>query len=124
MTMPPVIAVVDDDAAIRAGVSSLLRSAGYAVTLFENAEALLAALPETVPQCVLTDIQMPGLNGLDLQSTLADRYPLLPVMVMTAFPEPALRQRALAAGAVCFLSKPFAAEELLDCLRRALREED
>lgn len=123
MTASSVIAVVDDDAAIRTGISSLLRSAGYAVRLFGSGEALLDALPEAEPQCVLTDIQMPGLGGLELQAMLAEQYRSLPIIVMTAFPEPALRQRVLAAGAVCFLGKPFEAEELLECLRRALRGE-
>ncbi|MBO9623361.1 MAG: response regulator [Sphingomonas sp.] len=121
MTGAPRIAIVDDDTAILAGVSSLLRSMGYAVALFESAEALVAALPGPGFDCVITDIQMAGMNGLDLQALLVRRYPALPIIVMTAFPEPALRARAMEAGAICFLSKPFDAEELLRCVTRALQ---
>lgn len=117
----PLIAIVDDDTAILAGVSSLLRSTGYAVALFESAEALIAALPGSAFDCVITDVQMAGMNGLDLQELLARRDPQLPIIVMTAFPEPALRVRAVEAGAVCFLSKPFDAEELIGCVARALQ---
>lgn len=121
MSAAPLIAIVDDDTAILTGVSSLLRSTGYAVALFESAEALIAALPASGLDCVITDIQMAGMNGLDLQELLARSYPQLPIIVMTAFPEPALRVRAMEAGAVCFLSKPFDAEELIGCVVRALR---
>ncbi|BAK65751.1 response regulator receiver protein [Sphingobium sp. SYK-6] len=122
MTAKPLISVVDDDAAIRIGLSSLIRSEGYEVALFESAEAFLASGASGKPGCLLTDIQMPGMSGLDLQARIRVEHPALPVLVMTAFPEEAMRQRALSAGAVCFLSKPFDAQELLRCLRRALGE--
>lgn len=120
MTAKPLIAIVDDDDAIRTGLSSLLRSAGYAVDLFASAEDFLASLPQGTPRCLVTDIQMPGLSGLDLQARLKADGRSIPVLVMTAFPEAAVRERALAAGAIGFLSKPFDANALLDCLRRAL----
>ena len=121
MTGTALIAVVDDDEAIRTGLSSLLRSVGYAVALFESAEDFLASLSRAVPHCLVTDIQMPGVSGLDLQVRLKAGWPAIPVLVMTAFPEPAVRERAMTAGAVCFLSKPFDAAELLDCVARALQ---
>jgi len=110
------LAVVDDDASIRKAVSSLVRSAGYSVRLYESGEAFLA--DDTLPgaDCLLTDIQMPGMNGLELQLAVAQRFPGLPVIVMTAFPKPVLRSRALAAGAARFLGKPFPADELLEVL--------
>lgn len=114
------ILVVDDDPAIRTGLSNLLRSAGYVVELAKSAEDFLATLPRAAPQCVITDIQMPGISGLELQAMLADLWPALPVLVMTAFPEPAVRERAMKAGAHCFLAKPFDAEELLGCVERAI----
>ncbi len=116
----PLVAVVDDDAAIRTGLSSLLRSSGYAVRLCSSAEDFLETLSETVPSCVITDIQMPGISGLELQSVLRVEYGAMPVLVMTAFPEPAARERALVAGAIGFLSKPFEVEEVLAPLRRAI----
>ncbi len=119
--MRKLIAIIDDDLAIRGGVSSLLRSAGFDVRLYESAEAFLADNhKEPSPDAALTDIQMPGMSGLDLQVVLKTRQPTLPVMFMTAFPEEALRQRVLSNGAVCFLSKPFKATELLYWIEQAL----
>ncbi|MEJ5977995.1 response regulator [Novosphingobium sp. PS1R-30] len=120
MITEPLILVVDDDPAIRTGLSNLLRSAGYVVALAKSAEDFLADPPAVAPACVITDIQMPGLSGFELQAILAEMWPALPVIVMTAFPEPAVRDRALGAGAICFLAKPFDAEELLGCVERAL----
>lgn len=88
--------------------------------LYESAEAFLKDGQTTRPDAVLTDIQMPGMSGLDLQTILKDQEPTLPVLFMTAFPEEALRHRAMADGAVCFLSKPFKAAELLFWIGEAL----
>ncbi|WP_448659087.1 response regulator transcription factor [Sphingomonas sp. CJ99] len=116
MTAGSLIAVIDDDHAIRTGLSSLLRSAGYDVVLFDSAEAFLASPAARTVERVVTDIQMPGMSGIELQSVLRKTRPALPVLIMTAFPEPALRDQALAGGAACFLSKPFDADELLRLL--------
>ena len=121
MSADPIIAVIDDDLAIRKGVSSLLRSAGYAVEMFESAESFLDRIDGTDVRVVLSDVQMAGMSGLDLQAKLRSSRPDLPFLIMTAFPEPALRAQALAGGALCFLSKPFNAEELLGCIERALQ---
>lgn len=118
--MRKLIAIVDDDYAIRSGVSSLLRSAGFDVRLYESAEAFLAESGIPEPDVIITDIQMPGMSGLDLQNVLKARQPSLPLMFMTAFPEEALRIRALNDGAICFLSKPFKANELLYWIGQAL----
>lgn len=119
----PLIAIVDDDRAIRTALSSLLRSAGFRAAMFDCAEAFLDDLDDGGPDCVLTDIQMPGMSGLDLQQHLASTKPGLPVLVMTAFPEAKLRERALSSGAHCFLNKPFDADELLRCIHSALGAE-
>jgi FixJ family two-component response regulator len=118
--MSKLIAIIDDDLAIRGGVSSLLRSAGFEVQLYASAEAFLQETAAPKPDVVLTDVQMLGMSGLDLQSILKTRAPTLPLMFMTAFPEDALRKRALDAGAICFLSKPFKATELLYWIEKAL----
>lgn len=120
MSKMPVIAIVDDDGAIRTGLSSLLRSEGYQIRLFESADAFLDSSLRTGIDLVITDIQMDGTNGLELQEILKARQPNLPMLVMTAFPQPDLRSRALAHGARCFMCKPFEAEELLACIRKAL----
>ena len=89
-------------------------------SLFESADAFLDSSCRAGIDLVITDIQMDGTNGLDLQEILKDRQPNLPMLVMTAFPQPDLRSRALAQGARCFMCKPFEAEELLGCIRKAL----
>lgn len=114
------VAVVDDDDAIRRGLSSLLRSAGYRVRLFASAEEYLVDSAGPRPDCVLTDIQMPGMSGLDLQDSLAKTSPAMPVLIMTAFPTIAIEERATASGARSFLSKPFDAGALLQALQDAL----
>ncbi|NKE47119.1 response regulator [Roseomonas frigidaquae] len=113
----PIIAVVDDDAAIRTALSRLLRSLDYRVRLFASAEAFLADGDEV--DCLVTDVQMPGMNGLELQRAVRRSRPELPVIIITAFPEAAIREQAVAAGARHFLSKPFAAETIAQCLREA-----
>lgn len=121
MSRTRIIAVIDDDEAIRTGISSLLRSEGYRIRLFENADDFLARPSGTGEvDLVLTDIQMDGTNGLELQDILRTRHPDLPVMIMTAFPQPDLRTKALVQGAHCFMCKPFEAEELIACIRSAL----
>ncbi|RZA08523.1 MAG: response regulator [Proteobacteria bacterium] len=124
MNPTPIVAIVDDDAAIRTALSSLIRSMGYGARLFVSAEAFLADCFEDPPGCLLTDIQMPGMNGLDLQRALRQRMPELPVIVITAFPEDAVREQAMAAGALHFLSKPFTADTIARCLRDAVGSPD
>jgi FixJ family two-component response regulator len=117
-----VIAVVDDDEAIRVALRSLLRSMGYEVRLFADAASFLLEAATRPPDCVLTDIQMPGMNGLDLQRQIRRTMPALPLIVITAFPEEAIRRQAMADGALGFLSKPFETEAILRCLAEALGE--
>jgi FixJ family two-component response regulator len=116
----PLVAIVDDDEAIGSGVSSLLRSAGFKVAVFASAEDFLESPRALEVACVLTDVQMPGMSGLELLDLLRETRPELPVLIMTAFPTGSIEARALAAGAVSFLSKPFEAAALLDALHRTL----
>jgi FixJ family two-component response regulator len=117
---PAAVAVIDDDEAILAGLSSLLRSAGYQARLYTSAEAFLSEKLEPLPDCVLTDMQMPKMNGLELQAELKRRHPELPIIFMTAFPETVIRERAMSAGAYEFLHKPFEAEEMLSAISAAI----
>lgn len=87
---------------------------------YDHAEAFIAALPEGRPDCLLTDIQLPGLDGLGLQLEIRRQFPDLPIIVMTAYPNPAVRDQAHRQGALCFLGKPFSSEELLRCIHRAV----
>nr|WP_183182540.1 response regulator [Azospirillum sp. OGB3] len=113
-----IVAIVDDDPFIRAALGRLVRSIGYEALAFEGAEAMLSHATLKGFCCVLADLQMPGVNGIELIQTLAGRCPTLPVVAMTAYPSEAIRQRALAAGAVAYLTKPFDATLLETHLSR------
>jgi FixJ family two-component response regulator len=114
------ISIVDDDALARDGIRELVESLGYKAVTFVSAEHFLesGAVGETL--CVITDIQMPGLSGLDLQEKLHGQGHRTPVIMITAYPSEQQRARALGAGAVGFLSKPFAEQSLIDCLSVAV----
>jgi FixJ family two-component response regulator len=104
---PPVISVIDDDASLRAATDNLLRSLGYTVYTFVSAEEFLRSAHFNDTSCVIADVQMPGMSGVDLQAQLLTQGHSVPFIFMTAFPEEAIRARAMKAGAICFLTKPF-----------------
>jgi FixJ family two-component response regulator len=114
------ISVVDDDISVRESLRDLIESLGYEVATFESAERFLdaACLPET--SCLITDLQMPGLSGLDLQSRLIVDGQYIPIIFVTAVPEERFRRDAMNAGAVGFLGKPFDENALINCLETAL----
>jgi FixJ family two-component response regulator len=114
------ISIVDDDISVRESLRDLIESLGYEVATFESAERFLeaACIPET--SCVITDLQMPGLSGLDLQSRLIVDGQYILVIFVTAFPGERFRRDAMNAGAVGFLSKPFDENALINCLETAL----
>ncbi len=116
-----VICVIDDDESLRIALVGLVRSLGYDARGFGSAEEFLQAGPATSFSCIITDIQMPGMSGIDLKQHLAASHSKVPVIMITARPEPGLKARAFASGAACFLRKPFEADALIDCLERALR---
>lgn len=115
------VAIVDDDASIRSALSRLVRTIGYRSLVFEDAETLLRQLEEVRPSCVLTDVQMPGMSGLELALVLRERHPDLPVAVMTAYPLSASRHRAIASGATEYLMKPFDEKDLERWLIRVIK---
>jgi len=115
----PVIAIVDDDDSFRHATMSFIRSLGYAALQFSSAEAFLKS-NRLHDDCLISDVQMPGMNGIELQGKLIDEGHHFPVVFITAFPEMKARARALAAGAICFLAKPFNNEALITCLNKAL----
>lgn len=114
------VAVVDDDAAVCAAVGSLLRSAGYRCTTFDSAEVFLACGRLTEFDCVLLDIRMPGMSGLDLHLALTQMNHPAPVIYVTATHDGGFRERALSQGAAAFLAKTFDDEVLLNAIRLAL----
>lgn len=113
------VVIVDDHDDVRSAVSSLLRSCGYATSEFGCAESLLAAGAQHNSHCIISDLQMPGMSGLELLEHLRRSGCTVPLIMLTAFPEPAVRQRAQQGGAAAFLSKPFHGDELMNCVARA-----
>lgn len=120
MSQVPVVSIVDDDESVRAAMSSLVRSLGYRACVFPSAEDFLASPLLEDTSCLIVDIQMPGMSGLDLQAELSAHRRGIPIIFITAFPEDRIRQRAEAAGAVGFFSKPVDGHTIIGCLDAAL----
>lgn len=120
--MPRRVAIVEDDESLRAALTGLLRSAGFVVEGHQTAEHFLASGREASADCIVTDIQMPGMSGIDMAERLRAAGSRVPMVMITARNEPALEQRALSSGAVCLLRKPFEADELVRRVEGALDE--
>ena len=114
-------AMVDDDEAVRVATRHLVRALGFEAQAFASAEEFLQACSASEWSCVISDVNMPGLSGIELQRRLASEGRLVPFIFITAFHDRATQDRALKAGAVGFLSKPFASHELIACLERAMQ---
>ena len=123
MAKVPLIAIVDDDDAICIATESLIRSLGLRARCFPSAEAYLGSdiLDETA--CLITDIHMPGISGLELQDVLVARGRKMPIVFITAYPEEAIHRQARAGGAAAVLRKPFDGRSLSDCVMGILRKE-
>jgi FixJ family two-component response regulator len=115
------IAVVDDDEAIREATESLLRSVGFRVVVYPSAEDFLRSSQLPVTACLIVDVRMPGMSGLELQQQLATAHYAMPLIFITAHGDADTRARALRAGAVAFLDKPFSDEVLLGAVQAALQ---
>lgn len=116
------ISVIDDDASVRAATGNLLSARGYLARTFASAEEFLRSLNLHDSSCVIADLQMPGMSGLDLLAHMREKGYKTPFILITAFPEGSVRDRALKAGAIGFFAKPFAALDLIDCVETALRQ--
>ncbi|APO50332.1 FixJ family two-component response regulator [Bradyrhizobium huanghuaihaiense] len=117
----PLISVVDDDPSVRAATENLLKSRGYVVQIFASAEALLRSPRLNEISCVITDVQMAAMSGLELLAEMRTRGYQAPFIFITAFPNERVRASALDAGAIGFLAKPFGVQELVKCLDSALQ---
>ena len=115
-----VVFIVDDDAAVREAISSLIRSVGLQVQSFTTAQDFLRSQIPDVPGCLVLDVRLPGLSGLDLQRELAARQISIPIIFVTAHGDIPMTVRAMKAGAVEFLTKPFRDQDLLDAIQQAL----
>jgi FixJ family two-component response regulator len=116
-----VIAVIDDDASVRIATDNLLSSHGYLVDTFASAEEFLQSDRPNDSSCVIADVQMSAMSGLDLLAHMRAQGYAAPFIFITAFPQESVRARALKAGAICFLAKPFAGSVLIDCVETALK---
>ena len=118
-----VVFVVDDDPAVRDALTSLLESVGLAVETFGSAQAFLTRQPPDGPGCLVLDVRLPGVSGLDLQRALATAQRTLPIIFLTGYGDIPMSVRAMKAGAVEFLTKPFHDQELLDAIQQALERD-
>ena len=115
------ILVVDDDEPVRSATVDLLTSFGFSCEAFISAEAYLQSDAANQTSCLILNVRMPGLSALELQRVLADQGCPVPISFITVFPSGRVRRQAIKGGAVCYLPKPYRAEELLDCVRLALQ---
>ena len=116
----PVVYVVDDDAGVRQALDSLIRSVGFSVQTFASAQDFLNSKRTSVPGCLVLDVRMPGLSGLDLQRDLAEADIHLPVIFVTGHADIPMSVRAMKAGALEFLTKPVRDQDLLDAIQQAI----
>jgi len=115
------IAIVDDDEAVRVAMKSLVRSVGHHASTFASVQEFLKSKQFSNTSCIITDLQMPGLSGLDLQDLLIARGHRFPIIFITGHPDENERTRAMKAGALAFLIKPINHHQLLDHLEKALK---
>ena len=120
MAEVPIISIVDDDASTRGATARLLRSLGFSAYAFASAKEFLSSPRLADTSCLIADVEMPGMSGLELQEHLIAHGHSTPMIFITAFPDDRVRERAMRGGAVGFLSKPFDEPRLLKCVERAL----
>jgi len=118
-----IVFVVDDDLSVREGLERLLRAVGRKVETFASAQEFLAHRIENIPSCLVLDVGLPGLSGLDLQKQIADANRTTPIVFITGQKDVPTSVRAMKAGAVEFLVKPFSEQDLLDAIEQALRRD-
>ena len=116
----PIISVIDDDASVRTATARLLGSLGFSAQAFASAQEFLLSPRLRETSCLIADVEMPGMSGVELQEYLIAHGHKTPMIFITAFPEDRIRERVMRAGAIDFLSKPFDEPRLLECVKRAL----
>ena len=120
MAERPLVAIVDDDKSIRNATSDLLKAAGFTPAAFEDAESFLGWPTRAGVACLVADMRMPGMSGLELYEALVAAGHAIPTVIITAHPEELTQSRARSLGICCYLSKPFGPDELLECVGEAL----
>jgi FixJ family two-component response regulator len=120
MPNKPLISIVDDDESVREGTTDLVRSMGFVAKAFPRSEDFLKSGCVFKTSCLIADMRMPGMSGLELHNHLVTTKKRVPTILITAFPDDSDRGRALQAGVTCYLAKPYDDEELLGCVRLAV----
>ena len=120
MPKKPLISIIDDDPSVREGTVDLLDSMGFIAEPFERADDFLKSNRLHSTSCLISDVRMPGMTGLELHNRLVESGNVIPTILITAFPNDRDRERALQAGVKCYLTKPFNEDALLACIRSAL----
>ena len=118
----PLITIVDDDDSLRKSLDNLIRSVGFRTQGFSSAEAFLSSNHRHDTACLILDVRMPGMSGLELQRQLGVTHGRIPIIFITAYADEHMRARALAAGAVAVLSKPCREDDLLQAIEAALKQ--
>jgi FixJ family two-component response regulator len=118
----PIISIIDDDNSVRVAVERIVRSMDLTACTFATCGEFLESPHFLSTSCIIADVQMPGMTGLELQGLLKVRGLTIPLIFITAYPNDKIRRQALEAGAVCFLHKPFQGTCMIDCIERALRQ--
>jgi FixJ family two-component response regulator len=119
-----VVSIIDDDQSVRDGIADLVRAMGFDVEAFDRAENFLQSGSIATTSCLITDMRMPGMTGLDLHERLVASGKAIPTIVITAFPKEVDRARARQTGVLCYLAKPFDDNELAACITSALEKPD
>ena len=120
MAERPLVVIVDDNQSLRNATRDLLKAAGFSTATFEDAESFLGSASRTSAACVVADMRMPGMTGIALYQELVASGHGIPTVIITAHPEELTQSRAREAGITCYLSKPFAPDDLLECVREAV----
>ncbi len=120
MAKKPLISIVDDDESVREATKGLMKSLGFTVEAFPSAEDFLASRHLRRTSCLIADVNMPGMTGLELHRRLKAAGKTIPTILITAYPDDGVRARALTNGVICYLSKPFDEDDLLVCISSAL----
>ncbi|HKE62726.1 MAG TPA: response regulator [Nitrospira sp.] len=122
MNKARLISIVDDDAALRMSIDDLIRSAGFRAKGFASAESFLRSPDRQETACLILDVRMPHMNGLELQQHIVEAKWNIPIIFITSFADEAVRAEAMGAGAIDFLYKPFSEDKILNALQKALHQ--